>query len=250
MKEARYRSMDAYFRSPDTVLAKTIRRISLKTGDEYRGRSSVAKRVLDVGVAAPLWVVSRPVEIGLRAAVRVSERKSAIYRSERIRGSEFDTITVRKIRSMHEGSDTAEKFGDLGRKDGNGGLHDDNSDPRVTRIGKIMRPLKLDELPQLWDVLAGKLSIIGIRVVSVQEWKRMSKELPKEKFEKWEKKYVAGRPGGGHLFDILRSQNQEISRRYRYDMFYADHASMGFELYMMFRYAKRLVRKFKSLKKS
>ena len=237
--------MDIYFRNPDTVLAKTLRRVSPKEGDEYRNRKNVAKRVVDVAVAAPLWAITRPAEIGIRAAVRITERKNAIYRSDRVGKSIADTIEIRKIRSMYSGSDSPENHGDLGRRHTNGKMHDDSSDPRVTKIGKIIRPLKLDELPQLWDILTGKLSIIGIRAVSVPVWNRIVDELPKERSEKWQKKYAVGRPGGGHLFDIMRSQHSEIIRRYNSDMFYADHASLGLELYLLYRYAQKLSRRLK-----
>jgi lipopolysaccharide/colanic/teichoic acid biosynthesis glycosyltransferase len=108
-------------------------------------------RAADVAVAGTALLVASPV-LGLAAlAVKLRNRGPALYRQTRVGkdGSDFELL---KLRTMVVG---AEKVG--------AGFAVDRGDPRITRVGRILRKLSLDELPQLWNVVRGDMSVIGPR---------------------------------------------------------------------------------------
>jgi len=115
------------------------------------------KRVLDLAGAALLTVMAGPLLAIACVAIRIESRGSPIYRQRRVGkgGAQFDLF---KLRTMVSG---AEKMG--------AGLVVDHGDPRITRVGAILRRFSLDELPNLFNVLMGDMSLVGPRpTVQVQ----------------------------------------------------------------------------------
>ena len=115
-----------------------------------RAVSSVAKRLFDVGASALLLVFAAPVIVLFAALVKLDSRGPAFYRQARIGlyGQKFDVI---KLRSMRTDAEAA------------GAQWAVQDDPRVTRIGKFIRKVRIDELPQAWTVLKGEMSFVGPR---------------------------------------------------------------------------------------
>src|SRR3954462_8090706 len=108
-------------------------------------------RIVDVAIAGTALVVSSPV-LGLSAlAVKLEDRGPVLYRQTRVGkdGADFELL---KLRKMVVG---AEKIG--------AGFAVDKGDSRITRSGAVLRKLSLDELPQLWNVVRGDMSLIGPR---------------------------------------------------------------------------------------
>jgi lipopolysaccharide/colanic/teichoic acid biosynthesis glycosyltransferase len=122
----------------------------------YRG----AKRIVDVTIAAAGLVLTAPLLAPIAVAVRVSSPGPVLFRHERVgrRGRKFHVL---KFRTMVHGSVGAQVTA--------------AGDPRVTRIGKLLRASKLDELPQLWNVLVGDMSLVGPRP-EVERYVRMYPE--------------------------------------------------------------------------
>jgi lipopolysaccharide/colanic/teichoic acid biosynthesis glycosyltransferase len=111
----------------------------------------VIRRAIDVVVAASVLVLSSPLLLLAIVAIRLESRGRAIYRQRRVGqgGREFDVL---KLRTMVTG---AEALG--------AGLAVDEGDARITRAGAWLRRTSLDELPNLWNVLRGEMSLIGPR---------------------------------------------------------------------------------------
>jgi lipopolysaccharide/colanic/teichoic acid biosynthesis glycosyltransferase len=111
----------------------------------------VIRRAVDVAVAASVLVLSSPLLLLAIVAIRLESRGRAIYRQRRVGqgGREFDVL---KLRTMVTG---AEALG--------AGLAVDEGDSRITRTGAWLRRTSLDELPNLWNVLRGEMSLIGPR---------------------------------------------------------------------------------------
>jgi lipopolysaccharide/colanic/teichoic acid biosynthesis glycosyltransferase len=108
-----------------------------------------AKRVLDLVLAAPALIVVSPVLLGIALAMRVAgDRGPFLYRAERV-GEGGATFIILKIRTMADGSSGAGITG--------------AGDPRVTRLGRILRKYRIDELPQLVNVVRGEMSLVGPR---------------------------------------------------------------------------------------
>ena len=113
-------------------------------------RSRRLKRLMDLSMGSVLLVVSLPFQFGIALAVRIDSPGPILYRARRAgRGS--STITVLKFRTMRPGADTS------------GPAVSAANDSRVTRVGQFLRGSRLDELPQLWNVLRGDMSLVGPR---------------------------------------------------------------------------------------
>jgi exopolysaccharide biosynthesis polyprenyl glycosylphosphotransferase len=115
------------------------------------GAGSVTKRLFDAGFAGLLLVPAIPVMLMVALAVRITSRGPVIYRQTRV-GRGGQPFTIFKFRTMHE---EAER--------GTGPVLATENDPRVTLLGRVLRATRLDELPQLLNVLRGDMSFVGPR---------------------------------------------------------------------------------------
>ncbi|MBW8754534.1 MAG: TIGR03013 family PEP-CTERM/XrtA system glycosyltransferase, partial [Sphingomonadales bacterium] len=115
-----------------------------------RAVSSVAKRFFDLGASALLLLFTAPVIVLFALLVKFDSRGPAFYRQARVGlyGEKFDVI---KLRSMRTDAEAA------------GAQYATKDDPRVTRIGRFIRKVRIDELPQAWTVLKGEMSFVGPR---------------------------------------------------------------------------------------
>jgi lipopolysaccharide/colanic/teichoic acid biosynthesis glycosyltransferase len=130
--------------TPDERRADRPHEVPDPSGLAYRA----AKRTLDVAAAASGLLLLAPVLAAAAVAVRLSSPGNVLFRQVRVgwRGRPFEIL---KLRTMREGA--------------SGPSVTAASDPRVTRVGRILRRYKLDELPQLWNVLVGEMSLVGPR---------------------------------------------------------------------------------------
>lgn len=116
-----------------------------------RRRGYALNRAADVAVAGSALVVASPV-LGLAAlAVKLTSRGPVLYRQTRV-GRDAVDFELLKLRTMVVGAETQ-----------GAGFSVDRGDPRITRVGRILRRLSLDELPQLWNVVRGDMSVVGPR---------------------------------------------------------------------------------------
>ena len=116
-----------------------------------RRRGNPLNRTADIAIAGAAFVLASPV-LGLAAiAVKLTSRGPVLYRQTRV-GRDGVDFELLKLRTMVVGSETQ-----------GAGYAVDRGDPRITRVGRILRRLSLDELPQLWNVLRGDMSVIGPR---------------------------------------------------------------------------------------
>ncbi|MDO5629401.1 MAG: sugar transferase, partial [Mobilicoccus sp.] len=115
------------------------------------GHDDRGKRMFDVAVSAAGLVLSSPLLAGIAAAVRVDSPGPILFRQTRVGrgGREF---AIHKFRTMHVQAPGEQRVSVTAA-----------GDPRVTRVGRVLRRTKLDELPQLWDVLRGQMSLVGPR---------------------------------------------------------------------------------------
>jgi lipopolysaccharide/colanic/teichoic acid biosynthesis glycosyltransferase len=119
--------------------------MSLKPSPEWR------KRLLDLGIAVPALVFLTPVLLLIAALIRLDSRGAILFRQDRI-GKDGRVFRMYKFRTMIEG----------GERTGSG-LFNYSNDPRVTRVGGVLRATSLDELPQLFNVIKGEMSLVGPR---------------------------------------------------------------------------------------
>ncbi len=113
----------------------------------------MGKRLFDITVAAVSLVLAAPLILAAAACVKVSSKGSAFYTASRV-GRDGHRFAMYKLRTMHCRADAGSSITAA-------------DDPRVFFVGKILRLLKLDELPQFWNILIGDMSIVGPRPEAV-----------------------------------------------------------------------------------
>lgn len=124
-----------------------------------------AKKVLDIMISMVLLMALSPLLLLVAIAIKLDSRGPVFYIQRRIgwRGEPFSLI---KFRSMHVGTENHRQF--AGHKD----------DPRITRVGKILRLIRFDEIPQLWNVIRGEMSFIGPRALMEEEVLEFEPQIP------------------------------------------------------------------------
>lgn len=161
-------------------------RLALPLGrrDEARSTSLIAwtpgqaarsrfKRVLDVALAGPGLVVLLPVLALIALMIRLESRGPILFRQSRtgLGGVEF---TCLKFRTMVADAEARLEALESRNESAGGVLFKIRSDPRVTRLGRFLRKSSLDELPQLWNVVRGEMSLVGPRPLQRRDCERLA----------------------------------------------------------------------------
>lgn len=182
----------------------------------YRGGwRAAAKRAFDVAVAASTLVIASPLLVGAMLAVRLESKGPVLYSQERLgrRGVRF---RVHKIRTMVVNADRMKA--DLAkRNESDGPLFKMEHDPRVTRVGRVLRKYSIDEIPQLWNVIRGEMSLVGPRPALAPEAEEWSDEL---------RNRLRVRPGITGMWQVNGRSATTFSEYERLDLFYIDNWSI------------------------
>jgi len=151
------------------------------------------KRGIDIVGAMVGLVLGAPLLALIGVAIRLDSPGPIVFRQTRV-GAAGKTFDMYKFRSMHEGAEAElEQLRELNEADGP--IFKIRDDPRLTRVGRFLRRTSLDELPQLWNVLRGEMSLVGPRP-----------PLPAEviHYMEWHKKRLEVRPGMTALWQVTR----------------------------------------------
>lgn len=190
----------------------------------------ILKRSLDVMVSAGLLILLSPVIAILAFLIKVQDGGPVFYR-RRVVGpkGEFDAF---KLRSMRVDADEIlERDPSLRRQfEVNFKLKDD---PRVTPLGAVLRKASLDELPQLWNVLAGEMSLVGPRMITPAE-------LEKYGAAGWIFRFL--KPGLTGYWQIHGRQEVSYDKRVEMDLFYVTHWSLSLDFKILVKTPTRIVR--------
>jgi lipopolysaccharide/colanic/teichoic acid biosynthesis glycosyltransferase len=217
-RKSSLRAVDAFFRRQDTWLARGLARLSPTSGTTYT--ISVAKRSLDLTLGVPLALIAILLMVLLITVNKLlSPRQPALFLQDRV-GQGDEALRIVKIRSMVPGliPNTAQQ-----------------ASAGCTTFGRFIRRHYLDELPQLLQVLSGRLSLVGIRVLPREVYEGLAVSWSGERFERWRAMYAAAPPGLSGAHQVFRGAGKEDARRFHRDMFYAGHATLGFDLYLLWR---------------
>lgn len=166
----------------------------------------IVKPLLDRVVALIGLLVLFPLFCVIGAAVRIESRGGVFYRQERV-GFLGRGFRMAKFRSMVVG---AEHQG--------GGILVERNDPRVTRVGKVLRATSLDELPQLWNVLRGEMSIVGPRPTLLYQV---------EQYDREQMQRLRLRPGLTGLAQVRGRKGIPWDERIKLDLAYLDSVSLA-----------------------
>ncbi len=185
----------------------------------FEGVDYAIKRTFDVVGATLLLVFLSPALFAIAAAIKVSSRGPVVYRSIRpgIGGTPFPCL---KFRTMQRDAD--QRQADLeSLNEAGGALFKIRDDPRLTRIGRFLRRYSLDELPQLWNVLRGEMSLVGPRPLPLRDFERL---------ESWHKKRYLVLPGITGLWQVSGRSDLDFDDLVRLDFLYLERWSPFLDL--------------------
>jgi exopolysaccharide biosynthesis polyprenyl glycosylphosphotransferase len=189
-----------------------------------RGWNLWVKRGVDIlGSTAALIVAAIPMLI-IALAIRVDTRGPIFIKQTRV-GKNGKDFTCYKFRSM---SANAEQLKDEVLSNGNGDirLRKHKDDPRRTRVGRLIRPTSLDELPQLYNVLIGKMSLVGPRP-------QVRAEV--DHYEPWHHQRLTVTPGITGLWQVSGRSDLTFEEMVRLDIYYAENWSLRLDLEILLR---------------
>lgn len=181
------------------------------------GWGRVLKRIVDIILVIPALIIASPFVLILATVVKLSSPGPVFYREPRV-GQDGRNFHVYKFRSMY--ADWRTRFPDI--KDWS---HDEHNDPRVTSFGRIIRRTNLDELPQLWSVLIGTMSLVGPRPEQPKYVEQFSKEIPTY----LRRHHVKSGLTGWAQINGARG-NTPVADRVKYDLYYIENWSIWFDL--------------------
>ena len=187
---------------------------------------AVAKRLVDLFLALVVLALTWPLMILTALAIRFDSPGSVLYRQERT-GREGRSFTLLKFRSMRMDAET-----------GTGPVWAQTDDPRITRVGRFIRKTRLDELPQLFNVLAGSMSMVGPR----PERPKFVADLG-EKIPYYEQRHIVkpGLTGWAQINYPYGNTVEDASQKLQYDLFYIKYQSLLFDLSILFHTIKTVV---------
>jgi len=178
------------------------------------------KRLLDLVVAVPLAAVSAPFLALLALAVRLESPGHPIYSQTRV-GQDGELFSIYKLRTMVAGAEFT-----------GAGLAIQEGDERITRIGAFLRRTSLDELPNLWNVLRGEMSIVGPRpTLAVQV----------EQYTERQRGRLAVKPGITGWAQINGRASLPWPERIELDLWYVEHRSLRLDLEILGRTARMVL---------
>ena len=195
------------------------------------GWNFVLKRVTDLLLGGFAALLLAPVMLIIALAVRLDTRGSVIYMQTRV-GRGGKTFDCYKFRSMVDGADQlVDSLAD--RNEASGPLFKVREDPRRTRVGRFLRRWSLDELPQLWNVLRGEMSIVGPRP-----------NLPVEvaQYQEWHKKRLLVSPGITGLWQVSGRSDLTFDEMVLLDVYYVENWNVFFDFSIMLRSLPAILR--------
>jgi exopolysaccharide biosynthesis polyprenyl glycosylphosphotransferase len=198
----------------------------------YEGAKLAAKRAFDLVVAGLLVTLLSPALAAIALAVRVDSRGTVLFKQERI-GLNGRAFRMLKFRSMVP--DAEARLATLqvaSHAEGNDVLFKMKDDPRITRVGRVLRRYSLDELPQLFNVLGGSMSLVG---------PRPSLERELSQYEEHTHRRFLVKPGITGLWQVSGRSNLTWEESVRLDLYYVENWSMTGDLTILWRTAKAVI---------
>jgi sugar transferase (PEP-CTERM system associated) len=184
------------------------------------------KRLLDlVAGGAGLMLIS-PVLLIIGALIKITSSGPALYHQRRV-GQHGRIITIHKFRSMQPDAER-----------GTGAVWATQNDQRVTRFGRFLRRTRLDELPQLWNVLTGEMSLVGPRPERPEFVGQLSTTIP---FYGLRHAVRPGITGWAQVRYTYGASVEDALEKLQYDLFYIKHMTMAFDLFILFSTMKTVI---------
>jgi exopolysaccharide biosynthesis polyprenyl glycosylphosphotransferase len=187
-----------------------------------RGWNYALKRAIDVGIVIILMPIWGTLSLIIMLLIKLDSPGPAIFRQTRIgrNGRPFEFLKFRTMVCNAE----ALKEQLLSQNERQGAVFKMKNDPRRTRIGRWLRKMSLDELPQFLNVLRGEMSLVGPRPAVPEEVAQ---------YETWQKRRLEVMPGCTGLWQVMGRSNTSFDEMVRLDIYYAEHWSVALDLRIM-----------------
>jgi exopolysaccharide biosynthesis polyprenyl glycosylphosphotransferase len=188
----------------------------------FEGIDFLLKRTFDLVVSIALLILLSPLLLLLAIAVAISSRGPVLYASIRP-GMGGQPFSCWKFRTMRSDADQIQA--DLeSLNEASGALFKIRDDPRLTRVGRMMRRFSLDELPQLWNVVCGEMSLVGPRPLPLRDFERL---------EDWHKKRYHVLPGITGLWQVSGRSDLDFDDLVRLDFLYLERWSIFLDMVIL-----------------
>lgn len=178
------------------------------------------KRLMDIVISLLLLLISLPITILTSIAIKIDSEGPIFFKQERL-GQNGKPFKVLKFRSM---INDAEKY--------TGPVWSQKDDPRVTRMGRFVRKVRIDEIPQMLNVLKGEMSLVGPRPERAFFVEKLSKEIP------YYKRRLKVRPGVTGWAQIKHKYDEtieDVKIKLKYDLFYIENMSLRMDFKILLR---------------
>jgi exopolysaccharide biosynthesis polyprenyl glycosylphosphotransferase len=197
----------------------------------FEGLDYVVKRSFDLLGAVLLVIVLSPLMLVAAALIKLTSRGRVIYPSPRpgIGGRPFNCF---KFRTMYDGADRRQKELEA-ENEQNGAIFKIRRDPRVTPVGRFLRRWSIDELPQLFNVLRGEMSLVGPRPLPQRDYDRL---------EDWHRKRYLVMPGMTGLWQVSGRSELDFDELVRLDFLYLERWSVFLDLSILAKTVPAVVR--------
>jgi exopolysaccharide biosynthesis polyprenyl glycosylphosphotransferase len=184
------------------------------------GWPNVVKRVMDVVISAVALIILAPLFLITAIVIRWDSQGPVFFVQERV-GLNKRRFRLYKLRTMM--ADAEEKQREIEHlNEASGAVFKIRDDPRLTPVGKFLRKASIDELPQLFNVLKGDMSLVGPRPLPVRDYQRFDQD--------WQRRRFSVRPGITCLWQINGRSSTPFEKWMELDMEYIDHWSLGLDL--------------------
>lgn len=193
--------------------------------------SQISKRIVDLLVAFVAILILSPLLALIALLIKLDTGGRVFYRQLRV-GKNGQSFTLVKFRTMHLGADQVLQEAlsrDPALKKEWDSFQKLKNDPRITRVGKLLRRFSLDELPQLYNILRGEMSIIGPRPIMVTQRKLYGDSM---------RLYIRVRPGMTGLWQVSGRNETTFSQRAMLDIEYIQRWSHWLDIYILFKTIK------------
>jgi len=195
--------------------------------DGFRSKSSqqILRRLVSIAVSLTALTICLPFIPFIMLAVRLSSPGPIFYRQVRV-GLNNRPYAVIKFRTMRQDAEV------------NGAVWASENDPRITALGKFMRKTRLDEIPQLWNVLRGEMAFVGPRPERPEFVEWLSREIPL-----YELRHMIrpGITGWAQVRYRYGASLEDTKNKLEYDLYYVKHQSVGLDLLIMFETIKTII---------
>jgi lipopolysaccharide/colanic/teichoic acid biosynthesis glycosyltransferase len=190
----------------------------------------IIKNIMDYFVALIAIIILMPIFILIPIIIKIDSEGPALFKQKRI-GKNCKPFYIYKFRTMIKDAHTKQiELQNINEMQG-GKLFKSNNDPRITRIGKFLRKYSLDELPQLFNILQGEMSIIGPRPLST----------PISAYEKYQLKRFIIKPGLGCIWQAYYRDETKFTKWMKTDLLYVKKISLLFDIKIFLLVAKIVI---------